>query len=261
MPRARNPNRDKAYELWCNNKSNIKLKDIAAKLGESEGTIRKWKCTDKWEEKQKGTFQKDKGNVPKKKRGAPKGNKNSVGHGAPLGNKNAVTHGGYTQIYWDTLTDEEKALIDTMDTDEEIMLLEQIKVCTIRERRLMIALNKLETQKSPLVVDSVLMTEHKRYFENSEKGIADEELYGRIIAEKIDKGERLPGRDQAITTRSENSIEKITRLQAELTKVQKQKTQCIKQLAELHEQQNSSQSNNAIADDWIAAVMGAEKNE
>lgn len=261
MPRARNPNRDKAYELWCNNKSNIKLKDIAAKLGEAESTIRKWKCTDKWEEKQKGTLSKKNGSVPKKKRGAPKGNKNSVGHGAPLGNKNAVTHGGYTQIYWDTLTDEERDLIDTMDTDEEMMLLEQIKVCTIRERRLMTALNKLEMQKNALTIDSVLVTEHKRHFENSEKGIADEELYERIVAEKIEKGERLPGRDQSITTRSENTIEKITRLQAELTKVQKQKTQCIKQLAELHEQQNSSKSNSAIADDWIAAVMGAAKND
>ena len=234
MPRARNPNRDKAYELWCSNKSNIKLKDIATKLGETESTIRKWKCTDKWEEKQKGTLSKKKGNAPKGKRGAPKGNTNSVGHGAPPGNKNAVTHGGYTQIYWDTLSDDERALIDTMETDEEFLLLEQIRVCTVRERRLMIALNKYESQSTPLAVDCVLVTEHKRQFENSEKGILDKELYEKLTAEKIDKGEKLPGRDQQIITRAENTIGIVTRLQTELTKVQRVKNKCLDSLFRIH---------------------------
>ena len=233
MPKARNPNRDKAYELWAASNFKIKLKDIAAQLNETENKVRKWKCVDKWEEKANGTFQKNEGNAPKS-RGAPKGNKNASGHGAPVGNTNALKHGGYSKIYWDTLTEDEMALIDDMPQDEETLLLDQLKFLSVRERRLMIAINKLETQKTPLIVDSVLVTEHKRQFENSEKGIADKEMYDNIIAKKIDKGEKLPGRDQSITTRSENSISIITRLQAELTKVQKQKTKCIETLSRLH---------------------------
>lgn len=46
MPRARDPNRDKAFKLY---KSGVtKLKDIADELDIPEGTIRVWKSRDKW---------------------------------------------------------------------------------------------------------------------------------------------------------------------------------------------------------------------
>ncbi|MED1919466.1 terminase small subunit [Bacillus thuringiensis] len=50
MARVRDPNRDKAYEIWQQGKGEIKLKDIAEQLGLSEGTVRGWKNKDKWEE-------------------------------------------------------------------------------------------------------------------------------------------------------------------------------------------------------------------
>lgn len=50
MPRARDPNRDKAFEIWKEKKGAIKLKDIAAELGVSDTQIRKWKSQDKWEQ-------------------------------------------------------------------------------------------------------------------------------------------------------------------------------------------------------------------
>ncbi|WP_353057249.1 terminase small subunit [Brevibacillus sp. MER 51] len=49
MARARDPNRDKAYEIWKQSNGDIKLKDIAEQLGISEGTVRGWKNKDKWE--------------------------------------------------------------------------------------------------------------------------------------------------------------------------------------------------------------------
>ncbi|WP_301173278.1 DNA translocase FtsK [Brevibacillus nitrificans] len=49
MARARDPNRDKAYEIWQQTNGEIKLKDIADQLGISEGTVRGWKNKDKWE--------------------------------------------------------------------------------------------------------------------------------------------------------------------------------------------------------------------
>ncbi|MFC8686332.1 terminase small subunit [Brevibacillus porteri] len=49
MARARDPNRDKAFEIWKQSRGEIKLKDIADQLGISEGTVRGWKNKDKWE--------------------------------------------------------------------------------------------------------------------------------------------------------------------------------------------------------------------
>jgi len=49
MARARDPSRDKAFEIWKQANGDIKLKDIAEQLGISEGTVRGWKNKDKWE--------------------------------------------------------------------------------------------------------------------------------------------------------------------------------------------------------------------
>ena len=93
MGRARDPNRDKAFEIYSENNGNIELVEIAERLGVSAGTVRGWKSKDEWEPKIKGTFQKKNTERSKKPRGAPKGSKNALGHGAPKGNTNAVKHG------------------------------------------------------------------------------------------------------------------------------------------------------------------------
>ena len=93
MGRARDPNRDKAFEIYSENNGNIELIEIAERLGVSAGTVRGWKSKDKWEPKIKGTFQKKNKERSKNPRGAPKGSKNALGHGAPKGNTNAVKHG------------------------------------------------------------------------------------------------------------------------------------------------------------------------
>ena len=93
MGRARDPNRDKAFEIYSENNGNIELIEIAERLGVSAGTVRGWKSKDKWEPKIKGTLQKKNTERSKKPRGAPKGSKNALGHGAPRGNTNALKHG------------------------------------------------------------------------------------------------------------------------------------------------------------------------
>ncbi|NRS20604.1 terminase small subunit [Brevibacillus sp. HB1.4B] len=55
MARARDPNRDKAFEIWKQANGDIKLKDIADQLGLSEGTVRGWKNKDKWEKQNNGS--------------------------------------------------------------------------------------------------------------------------------------------------------------------------------------------------------------
>ncbi|MBZ9633060.1 terminase small subunit [Clostridium sp. FP1] len=67
MPRERSPSRNKAKEIYLKAKGNIKLKDIALELGVLDTQIRKWKSLDKWDDELKGTFPKEKRNVPKPK--------------------------------------------------------------------------------------------------------------------------------------------------------------------------------------------------
>jgi uncharacterized protein YjcR len=98
MPRQKSDTRKQAFEIWRDSNGEIKLKDIAEQLGVPDLKIRKWKSIDKWDEKFNGTFHKTKGNVPKRE-GAPKGNKNAVGHGAPRANINAVKHGFFRKIF------------------------------------------------------------------------------------------------------------------------------------------------------------------
>lgn len=96
MPRERSPNRDKAYQIWLASDKSKKLKDIAAELGVSETLIRKWKNQDNWNGNVTNQM---KGNVTNqnRKKGAPPGNKNAVGHGAPKGNQNAKKHGLFSR--------------------------------------------------------------------------------------------------------------------------------------------------------------------
>lgn len=97
MARARNPNRDKAFQLWKESDGSRLLKDIAEELGVTANTIRKWKANDKWDEEFKGSAPIEKRSAPI--RGAPKGNKNAIGNsgGAPARNQNAKTHGFYSK--------------------------------------------------------------------------------------------------------------------------------------------------------------------
>jgi phage terminase small subunit len=66
VPRARDPNRDRAFEIWRDSGGTAKLKDIADQLGLSEGTVRGGKNKDKWDEQLNGTLQSNERDAPKK---------------------------------------------------------------------------------------------------------------------------------------------------------------------------------------------------
>lgn len=58
MPKARNPNREKAFEIYKKHKGEIDLVEIASQLNLAAGTVRGWKSKDKWDEKMNGTLRK-----------------------------------------------------------------------------------------------------------------------------------------------------------------------------------------------------------
>lgn len=88
LGRARDPNRDKAFEIYKQNNGNITNRNIGDMLGVPEKTISVWKLRDKWSD---CSTSKNECSTTKRKRGAQKGNKNSKG--GSIGNQNALKHG------------------------------------------------------------------------------------------------------------------------------------------------------------------------
>lgn len=86
MARIRNPNRDKAYEVYRDNAGEISPKKIAELLGENVSNIRNWKSSDKWDEQLREDT----------RPGAPRGNKNAKGSKGSPGNVHNYKHGLYT---------------------------------------------------------------------------------------------------------------------------------------------------------------------
>lgn len=66
MPKARSPNRDKAYEIYKEHEGKIENRKIAEILGISEKTVGGWKCKDKWDQNFNGVLQTKKRSTPKK---------------------------------------------------------------------------------------------------------------------------------------------------------------------------------------------------
>ena len=79
MARAPDKRIEQAKEMYLQGQ---KLVEIASQLNLPEGTVRRWKCTHKWENERSGNKSE---RSQKRKRGAQPGNKNS--HGGPPGNK------------------------------------------------------------------------------------------------------------------------------------------------------------------------------
>ena len=89
MARAPDPRIEQAKAMYLEGE---KLVEIASQLNLPEGTVRRWKCTHKWDNERS-----DKKNERsrKRKRGAQPKNQNAVGNngGAPEQNKNAEKFG------------------------------------------------------------------------------------------------------------------------------------------------------------------------
>lgn len=223
-------NRDKGYTLF---KKGLKYKEIAEKLGVPESTVKSWAtrywkkgkvASEKVASKKKKVATEDATGPPKKSRGAPPGNVNSVGNkggAAPPGNQNNFKHGGYAAILFDTLDEQEQSLIGQMEPNEEQMLVDEINLLTVRERRIMQRIQ--EYQKTPVAIASTVRTEHKRAFDSPE----DEALYHERIQEKIDEGKQLPGREYTTHTTTEASYSIVLKLEEALTRCQAQKQRTI----------------------------------
>lgn len=280
MPTPRSPDADRrseerkqAEQIYLDSKGNVKLVEIAEKLNLPANKIRKWKSLDGWEaklhpsgtekgkKKQMERSTKEKGSVPPKRRGAPYGNKNAVG--AP-GNKNAVPpdrtkHGGYSAVYWDVLDDTEKELVEEIPKDEETLLLEQIQLFSVRERRIMKAINKYRSSDQPVAISYTSRSESKRSFDND----ADKELYEERQRKKVEEDKILPGHSYNVSTQTENKDQIILRLESELSNVQAKKTKAIETLAKLHLEKkklDGGSAGNEVVKAWAQRILEQRRN-
>ena len=117
MARAPDPRIEQAKAMYLNGQ---KLIEIANQLGLPEGTVRRWKCTHRWDSERSDK----KSERSDKKRGAPKGNKNAADHGAPEQNKNAEKYGFFSKY----LPEETVSIIQEMPEDPLDILWDQVQI-------------------------------------------------------------------------------------------------------------------------------------
>lgn len=209
MPRPRSPNRDKAFELWMKSGKSRTMKDISEELGVSETQVRKWKNQDKWENKEAlPNITISNGNVTnqstteKRKRGGQKGN------------QNRYIHGLYANPTIDMIPQNELERLQRMDfADEESIIIDEIILLTSRERQLMESIQRYQDQKNGLSLDGVTR---------------------RVVENEGAKDSR--SKQVETTTKTRDVFDVIQKLQAELTKVQKEKRQYLSELRVLRTQ-------------------------
>lgn len=148
--------RDQAYADY---RQGMKYKEIAEKYGVSLSAVKSW-ATRYWK-KNEGCNQAEKKLQSKKKKvatsGAPPGNKNAVGNkggAAPKGNKNAVTTGEFEALLFDCLDPEEKQLAQAVPADKQLLLLQEIQLLTVRERRMLKRIENLKQVETESEVSS-----------------------------------------------------------------------------------------------------------
>lgn len=209
MARPRSPNRDKAFQLWFESGKKRQLKSIAAELQISEEQVRKWKNLDKWD---KVTLPNAKSNVTKKNKGGQPGNQNAIGHGGtgPPGNKNAVTTGEFEALLFDCMNDEEKRLIACVPMDKQRLLLQEIQLLTVRERRMLKRIEAIKESEEYLssgeVIEGITLVSRK-YGMEKDKETDLKEYQGKLG--QIQSIEEALTRVQARKQRAIESLHKF----------------------------------------------------
>ena len=191
--------------------------------------------------------------MPIRKRGAPIGNQNAVGNhgGAPLGNTNAMKHGGYAAISWDDLTESEWELVATMPTDCEQLLIDEISLLSIRERRIMQRIAWAKGVKDGLAESATVRTEEKRML----AGAAEEQEYLSRMDQAVSTGEQLPGHPYRMTVTLEAAHNIILRMEEDLSHCQEIKRKAIELLIQMHPEppRGKVQNESGVADALLAS--------
>lgn len=146
--------------------------------------------------------------------------------GAPIGNKNNLITGEHETIWFDTLEDDEKLLYDKIDTDVLKQIIEEIKLITIRERRMMERIKELKNEE----------------FIEVEKEIVN----------GIDKGKLSRYKKK----KYETALNRINNIEEALTRVQDKKAKLIDMKFRFTPNEGNGNPNISA---WLNALSGAAK--
>ena len=210
-----------------------KLVEIASQLNLPDGTVRRWKCTHKWDNERS-----DKKNERShRKKGGQEGNSNAKGYGAPDQNRNAEKYGFFKKY----LPDETREIFSAIEQADPLDLLwHQIQIAyaaIIRAQRIAYVrdqqdktVERIETKAGNVIgekwevqqawdkqnefmkaqarAQSELRSLIKQYDEMLHKdwGMASEEQRSRIAQIKA-QTDKLTGNNQEIEDMSESEAE------------------------------------------------------
>lgn len=143
------------------------------------------------------------------------GNKNALGNKGGHGtdnNKNAVVTGEYENIYKDVLDEEELTLYEQIKTDDrEQLLIEDYKILTIREKRMLTRIKELKQRGKDMTIN----------FIRSKKSKSETETI----------------------TDAEPTLNMIQRIEDGLTRVQEAKRKCLESLEKLNSNEDDKTVN------------------
>lgn len=160
--------------------------------------------------------------LTRSKRMAQMGNKNSVGNngGAPTENKNAIKTGEYENIYKDVLEDDELELYNNYEVnDKEQLLIEEYKILTIREKRMLKRIKTLQKNKD-MTIDFIRKKNSKSEIET--------------------------------ITEAEPTINMIQRIEEGLTRVQEAKRKCLESMTRISDE---TKGKNDIKNKTLAEII------
>lgn len=210
-----------------------KLVEIASQLNLPEGTVRRWKCTHKWDNERSDK----KSKRSHRKKGGQEGNSNAKGYGAPDQNRNAEKYGFFNKY----LPDETREIFSAIEQADPLDLLwHQIQIAyaaIIRAQRIAYVrdqqdktVERIETKAGNVIgekwevqqawdkqnefmkaqarAQSELRSLIKQYDEMLHKdwGMASEEQRSRIAQIKA-QTDKLTGNNQEIEDMSESEAE------------------------------------------------------
>ena len=264
MPRARSPDRQRAFDLWIESGGRRELKDIASELGVSPEQVRKWKHADAWDQKtQKVTLPNGKGHVTKRKRGGQPGNKNAVGNhgGGPPGNKKNLRHGAYERVMGELLEPDEAEIFNDEETglSVEAELRRTLAAVNAKEVRLIKRINQIrDMAKGNMIVGSV----SKSLLEHKEGAFVLDEN-GHMT--KPEGTVNVSGtRDDVTTTHTISVFEALNKLEAELDRTHGRKIKVLAEIDKLHmsrerldlekKRLDGQTEQSKLAQAWIAAL-------
>ena len=247
---------EKLYHEGKKRDSGITLAEIAQHLQVPEATVRRWKSTQKWDDRTAVSDKKkltersenEKANVKKK------ANVRKKGSGAPKNNKNAMKLGLCTRLLYQTLTEEEKtALAEAAEEGVEAKLTEELGLIDIR-------IAVLEKKKRALMTADTLVS-----------------VVGQSRTEKTQEidGEETGVVEKTTTTNTENKDLTIMKYDSVISQYLARKNKILDSLVHLHTDESrielevqkielerqklkQEESSNKSVDDWMASFEEEE---